>query len=216
MAFDYKVEFKEYYSAKQTAQLLFIPSFRYLCIEGSGKLAKGSPVFAAMHQVLTRRFKDIKEGERPDVVFIDGGPGQLAQAEEVLSAAFNSQGVELPCIVAVAKGEGRKEGLETLIVAFTHEHIHLTLADPALQLVLHIRDESHRFAITGHRNRRAKARRTSALEQIEGVGPKRRQALLSHLGGRREVLRAGVDELAKVPGISRELAQKIYDALHAS
>lgn len=172
--------------------------------------------FAAMHQVLTRRFKDIKEGERPDVVFIDGGPGQLAQAEEVLSAAFNSQGVELPCIVAVAKGEGRKEGLETLIVAFTHEHIHLTLADPALQLVLHIRDESHRFAITGHRNRRAKARRTSALEQIEGVGPKRRQALLSHLGGRREVLRAGVDELAKVPGISRELAQKIYDALHAS
>ena len=170
--------------------------------------------FAAMHQVLERRFKEIKDGEKPDLVFIDGGPGQLAQAEEVLSKCFHAQGLTMPLIVAVAKGEGRKEGLETLILGFTHEEYHLSLEDPALQLVLHIRDESHRFAITGHRARRAKARRTSTLEQIEGVGPKRRQALLSHLGGRQEIMRAGVDELSKVPGISQELAQKIYDALH--
>lgn len=170
--------------------------------------------FAAMHQVLTRRYRDPSSGERPDIIFIDGGMGQLAQAEEVIAPAFVKAGVPVPLIVAVAKGEGRKEGLETLIRAFTHEEYHLTLADPALQLVLHIRDESHRFAITGHRGRRLKARTSSALENIAGIGPKRRQALLRHLGGRQEVMRAGVDELAKVPGISRELAQKIYDALH--
>ena len=95
-----------------------------------------------------------------------------------------------PLIVAVAKGEGRKEGLETLIRGYTREEYHLTLDDPALQLVLHIRDESHRFAITGHRNRRQKARTHSVLENIQGIGPKRRQALLKHLGGIREV-RAG-------------------------
>ncbi len=172
--------------------------------------------FAAMHQVLTRRFREVKQGERPDIVFIDGGKGQLAQAEEVLGQAFKRADVPLPLIVAVAKGEGRKEGLETLITGFTHQEYHLTLADPALQLVLHIRDESHRFAITGHRGRRQKARTVSTLEHIPGVGPKRRQALLKHLGGRQEVMRAGVDELVKVPGISRELAQKVYDAMHVS
>ena len=172
--------------------------------------------FAAMHQVLTRRFRDVKHGERPDIVFIDGGKGQLKQAEEVIGEAYSKAGIAVPLIVAVAKGEGRKEGLETLITGFTHQEYHLTLADPALQLVLHIRDESHRFAITGHRGRRQKARTASALEQIPGVGAKRRQALLKHLGGRQEVMRAGVDELAKVPGISRALAQKIYDALHLS
>ncbi len=170
--------------------------------------------FGAMEQVLTRRFKDIAEGECPDIVFIDGGLGQLSRAEEVLSASFRQQGLELPAIIAVAKGEGRREGLETLIKAFSHEEIHLCIEDPAMQLVLHIRDESHRFAITGHRIRRSKARKVSSLEQIEGVGPKRRQALLSRLGGRQEVQKAGVDELAKVPGISRALAKKIYDALH--
>ncbi len=170
--------------------------------------------FAAMHQVLSRRFREVTAGERPDIIFIDGGKGQLAQAEEVIGKAYTDAGIAVPQIVAVAKGEGRKEGLETLIKAFTHEEYHLTLADPALQLVLHIRDESHRFAITGHRGRRLKARTASALEQIAGVGAKRRQALLKHLGGRQEIMRAGVDELAKVPGISRALAQKIYDALH--
>ena len=143
--------------------------------------------FAAMHQVLTRRFRDPDNAELPDLIFIDGGPGQLKQAEEVLTEAFKDARSPMPAIVAVAKGEGRKEGLETLIRAFSHERIHLDLGDPALQLVLHIRDEAHRFAITGHRNRRAKARRSSSLEEIAGVGPKRRQALLQHLGGMQEV-----------------------------
>ena len=172
--------------------------------------------FAAMHQVLTRRFRDPDNAELPDLIFIDGGPGQLKQAEEVLTEAFKDARSSMPAIVAVAKGEGRKEGLETLIRAFSHERIHLDLGDPALQLVLHIRDEAHRFAITGHRNRRAKARRSSSLEEIAGVGPKRRQALLQHLGGMQEVKRAGISELAKVPGISRELAQKIYEQLHGA
>lgn len=171
--------------------------------------------FAAMHQVLTRRFKDPDGGECPQLVFIDGGPGQLSQAEEVISNAFANAKTPMPTIVAVAKGEGRKEGLETLIRAFTHERINLNLNSPALQLVIHIRDESHRFAITGHRNRRAKARRTSKLESIAGVGPKRRQALLKHLGGMQEVLRAGIDELKKVPGISPKMAEQIYDELHS-
>lgn len=172
--------------------------------------------FAAMHQVLIRRFRDPDNAELPDLIFIDGGLGQLKQAEEVLTEAFKDARSPMPAIVAVAKGEGRKEGLETLIRAFSHERIHLDLGDPALQLVLHIRDEAHRFAITGHRNRRAKARRSSSLEEIAGVGPKRRQALLQHLGGMQEVKRAGISELAKVPGISRELAQKIYEQLHGA
>ena len=170
--------------------------------------------FAAMHQVLTRRFRDPDGSECPQLVFIDGGPGQLAQAEEVLSAAFAGARTPMPVIVAVAKGEGRKEGLETLIRAFTHERINLGLNSPALQLVIHIRDESHRFAITGHRNRRAKARRTSKLESVSGIGPKRRQALLKHLGGMQEVLRASVEELCKVPGISPKMAEHIYNELH--
>ena len=171
--------------------------------------------FAAMHQVLTRRYKDPKKSEIPEIVFIDGGPGQLKQAEDVIGDLFKDSGVAPPLIVAVAKGEGRKAGLETLIRGYTHEQYHLSLADPALQLVLHIRDESHRFAITGHRNRRTKAQSHSILQDIPGVGSKRRQALLKHLGGLREIKRAGIDDLAKVPGISRELAKSIYDALHS-
>ncbi len=170
--------------------------------------------FAAMHQVLTRRYKDPKTSEIPDIVFIDGGKGQLKQAEEVIGALFKDSGVNPPLLVAVKKGEGRKEGLETLIRGYSHEEFHLNLSDPGLQIVLHIRDESHRFAITGHRGRRQKARTHSQLENIAGVGPRRRQALLQHLGGMREVLRAGVDDLIKVPGISRELAEQIYDSLH--
>ncbi len=171
--------------------------------------------FAAMHQVLTRRFRDPREGIVPDIVFIDGGKGQLKQAEEVIGGQFEKAGMRAPLIVAVAKGEGRKEGLETLIRGYTHEKYHLKLEDPALQLVLHIRDESHRFAITGHRGRRLKSRTHSALEDIQGIGPKRRQAILKHFGGSRAVMRAGIDELKKVPGISEELAQTIYDSLHS-
>ena len=172
--------------------------------------------FAAMHQVLTRRFKDPSKGIVPDVIFIDGGKGQLKQAEEVILEIFNQYPqIKRPKILAVAKGEGRKEGLETLISAYDREEFHLSLSDPALQLVLHIRDESHRFAITGHRNRRLKARTHSVLENIDGIGPKRRQALLKHLGGMQELKNASVDEIKKVPGISNEMAQLIYDDLHS-
>ena len=146
--------------------------------------------FAAMHQVLTRRFKNLKDGIIPELVFIDGGKGQIKQAEEVIGDLFNEQQVTPPLIIGVAKGEGRKAGLETLIRGYTREEYHLSLSDPALQLVLHIRDESHRFAITGHRNRRQKARTHSVLENIQGIGTKRRQALLKHLGGIREVVNA--------------------------
>lgn len=171
--------------------------------------------FSAMHQVLTRRFKDPTEGIIPDVVFIDGGRGQLKQAEEVIGDIFSKTKVKPPLIIAVAKGEGRKEGLETLIRGYTREEIHLSLSDPALQIVLHIRDESHRFAITGHRHKRQKARSHSVLENIQGIGPKRRQALLKYLGGIREVHNASVEELRKVPGISESMAQMIYDELHS-
>ncbi|MGN0903210.1 MAG: excinuclease ABC subunit UvrC [Succinivibrio sp.] len=171
--------------------------------------------FAAMHQVLTRRFKNPKEGIIPELIFVDGGRGQLKQAEDVIKQIFeNYPDVAPPEIVAVAKGEGRKEGLETLIKAYTREEYHLGLEDPALQLVLHIRDESHRFPITGHRNKRSKARTHSILENIEGIGAKRRAALLKHLGGIREVKNASVDELSKVPGISRKMAEEIYAQLH--
>lgn len=168
-----------------------------------------------MHQVLTRRFKDPCEGIIPELIFIDGGKGQLKQAEDVISDIFSKFKVTPPLIVAVAKGEGRKEGLETLIRGYTREEYHLTLDDPALQLVLHIRDESHRFAITGHRNRRQKARTHSVLENIQGIGPKRRQALLKHLGGIREVMNASVEELKKVPGISAQMAEDIYETIHS-
>ena len=117
--------------------------------------------------------------------------------------------------MGIAKGVTRKAGLETLILGDSHEELHLPADMPALHLIQHIRDESHRFAITGHRARRAKARTTSTLEEIPGVGPKRRQALLKYLGGLQEVKKAGVDALAKVPGISQELAQSIHDALHS-
>lgn len=168
-----------------------------------------------MDQVLNRRFKNIKEGIIPDIIFIDGGKGQLSQAENVISKLFTDPDVKKPLLLAVTKGEGRKEGLETFVVGYTRETINLSLDDPAMQIVLHIRDESHRFAITGHRNRRAKARVHSALENIEGIGPKRRQALLKHLGGIREVMNASVQELSKVPSISKEMAELIYEHFHS-
>lgn len=167
-----------------------------------------------MHQVLSRRFKHIDKDNSPDIVFIDGGLGQLKQAEEVIGELYQNVNLPKPLLIGVAKGEGRKEGLETLIIGYSHLKYNLSLEDPALQLVIHIRNESHRFAITGHRNRRQKAKMTSFLEHVPGVGSKRRQALLQHLGGKQEVMSAGIDDLAKVPGISKDLALKIYDALH--
>lgn len=168
--------------------------------------------YAAMHQALTRRYTRLKEGEGklPDILFIDGGKGQLAEAQKVLEELQVSDVV----LVGVAKGPERKAGLETLFLYGHEQPIILPTDSPALHLIQQIRDEAHRFAITGHRQRRAKTRSTSVLEGIPGVGPKRRRDLLKQFGGWQEVARAGVDDLLKVKGISRDLAQKIYDALH--
>lgn len=170
--------------------------------------------YAAMKQALFRRFNKQQDAEKiPDILFIDGGLGQLKQAETVLSG-LSHQLQKQPLLIGIAKGESRKPGLETLIFGDTHEEIHLPADMPALHLIQHIRDESHRFAITGHRQRRNKKRTESLLETVPGIGAKRRQALLKYLGGIQEIIRATPDELAKVPGISPALAQVIYDTLH--
>lgn len=168
--------------------------------------------YAAMHQALTRRFRRLKEGEGkyPDILLIDGGTGQMHQAERVLEE-MQVVGVTL---VGVAKGPTRKPGLEQLILSGVEPPLILPADSMALHLIQQIRDEAHRFAITGHRQRRAKARTTSSLEGIAGLGPKRRQQLLRQFGGLQEVKRAGVEDLARVSGISRQLAQRIYDAFH--
>jgi excinuclease ABC subunit C len=165
--------------------------------------------YAAMHQALTRRFRRAVEqdGKRPDILFIDGGRGQVAQALDVLTA-LQIADVE---IVGVAKGEGRKPGLETLIIEQGSGRLALSEHSAALHLIQQIRDEAHRFAITGHRARRQKARTQSPLEQIEGLGAKRRQVLLKQFGGLKAIERASAEELAKVPGISLALARRIYD-----
>ncbi len=182
--------------------------YRRYNIEG---LAPGDD-YGAMRQVLTRRFRRLKqeEGVLPDVLFIDGGKGQLAQAEAVLEE-LQVIGVTL---VGVAKGRSRKPGLEQLVLPGSDPPIILPPDSIALHLIQQVRDEAHRFAITGHRQRRAKARKHSTLEAIPGLGPKRRQQLLRQFGGLQEVARAGVEELAGVHGISRALAQRIYDTLH--
>ncbi len=169
--------------------------------------------YAAMEQALTRRFRRLKEGEGkfPDILLIDGGKGQLHQAEKVMEE-LQVIGVLL---IGVAKGPSRKPGLEQLILSGHSTPIILPPDSPALHLIQQVRDEAHRFAITGHRQRRAKARRTSSLEGIPGLGPKRRQQLLRQFGGLQEVARAGVEDLMVIKGISRQLAQSIYDAFHA-
>ena len=169
--------------------------------------------YAAMRQALTRRFKRLKEGEGkfPDILLIDGGRGQLAQAEEVM-AELSVAGVML---IGVAKGPERRPGLEQLILSGHTRPTILPADSPALHLIQQVRDEAHRFAITGHRQRRAKARRSSVLEGIPGLGPKRRQQLLRQFGGLQEVARAGVEDLIKIKGISRHLAQSIYDVFHS-
>ncbi len=169
--------------------------------------------YAAMHQALTRRFSKVKDGEGklPDILLVDGGKGQLAMAREVL------QELAVPDLIllGVAKGTTRKPGLETLYLNDAAHEFTLPGNSPALHLIQQIRDESHRFAITGHRARRGKTRRTSSLEEVAGVGPKRRRELLNHFGGLQELVRASAEEIAKAPGISKKLAELIYAALHS-
>ncbi len=168
--------------------------------------------YAAMKQALTRRYTRVKEsgGALPDILFIDGGKGQLSQAEAVLEELQFTDVM----LIGIAKGEGRKPGKETLFVSGNKKPLHLPATSAALHLVQQIRDEAHRFALMGHRARRAKQRTRSPLEDIEGVGAKRRRELLRQLGGWQGVARASVDDLAKVPGVSQVLAKRIYDALH--
>lgn len=171
--------------------------------------------YAAMAQVLARRFKDLQPPENiPDIIFIDGGIGQLSQAEAIVSSLEDNFSGNYPLLIGIAKGVTRKAGLETLILADSHEILEISADSPALHLIQQIRDESHRFAIMGHRQQRDKKRRTSTLEGIAGVGAKRRQALLNHFGGLQGVKSATADALAKIPGISYSLAQEIYEALH--
>ena len=168
--------------------------------------------YAAMEQALYRRYTRLVKGEGrlPDLLFIDGGKGQIGAAHRVLEELQ----VTDVLIIGIAKGPERKPGLETLHVPGLARPVSLAPDSPALHLIQQIRDEAHRFAITGHRQRRARSRKTSPLEQIDGIGPKRRQLLLKQLGGLREVARAGVDDLQAVKGINRTLAQQIYDAFH--
>jgi len=170
--------------------------------------------YAAMSQVLTRRYsKSLDEKKIPDVIFIDGGKGQLGMALDVFHSLDVTWDKSKPLLIGIAKGADRKAGLETLFFVPEGEGIALPSDSPALHVIQHIRDDSHNHAITGHRQRRAKVRTTSALEEIEGVGPKRRQVLLKYMGGIQPLLNASVEEIAQVPGISTALAEKIHNAL---
>jgi excinuclease ABC subunit C len=181
--------------------------------------------YAAMRQVLSRRYGKLaevhgdvrqvgvvpKEGQLPDLVLVDGGKGQVAMAKEV----FETFGLDIAILVGVEKGEGRKVGLEELVFADGREKVYLGMDSAALMLIAHIRDEAHRFAITGMRAKRAKVRTGGgALETISGIGPKRRAKLLQRFGGVRGVALASVQDLTTVEGISKDLAEEIYRALH--
>lgn len=167
--------------------------------------------YAAMRQAILRRYKRVlkEEGVLPDVLLIDGGKGQLSSAAEIM----NELQIKEVLLVGVAKGEGRKPGLETLFLQGQSTGIKLPANSPEMHLVQQVRDEAHRFAITGHRARRGKAQTKSVLQEIAGIGAKRRQALLKHFGGLQGIQDAGVRDLNKVPGINQDLAEKIYHYL---
>lgn len=182
--------------------------YRRFNIEG----VTGGDDYAAIHQAVFRRFKRLKQGEHlaPDILLIDGGKGQVAEAKKAL-AELDINNV---MIVGVSKGPDRKAGMEKIILPDQDQPLDVTPNAAALLLIQHIRDEAHRFAITGHRQRRGKAQNKSVLEDIAGLGPKRRQLLLKQFGGLQGVSGASVDALASIEGISRQLAQRIYDTFH--
>ncbi|MDH5469370.1 MAG: excinuclease ABC subunit UvrC [Gammaproteobacteria bacterium] len=169
--------------------------------------------YAAMEQAVTRHYTRLAKGEGsfPDLLLIDGGKGQVRAAIAVLDELQ----VKDVLVVGVAKGEGRKPGLEKLYIAGGDKMLDLPVDSPAQHLIQQVRDEAHRFAISGHRRQRARSRSTSPLEHIPGIGAKRRQQLLRQFGGIRELAKAGVEDLSRVKGISRVLAQQIYDVFHA-
>jgi excinuclease ABC subunit C len=179
-------------------------------VEGSG-ITPGDD-YAAMRQALLRRYQKLQagEGKRPDLLLIDGGAGQLGMAIEVMGEL----GLSDIALVGVAKGAERKPGMEQLLRPDVEKPLQLPPDSPALHLIQQVRDEAHRFAISGHRARRGKARTASSLEEIEGVGEKRRRNLLTHFGGLKGVRQASAEELARVEGISPTLAEKIYQHLH--
>lgn len=170
--------------------------------------------YAAMNQVLRRRYGKALEADKiPDLILIDGGKGQLAQAQQVFAELDVSWDKNHPILLGVAKGSDRKAGLETLFFVAEGEGVSLPPDSPALHVIQHIRDDSHNHAISGHRKKRAKVKNTSALESIDGIGPKRRQQLLKYMGGLQPLMNATVEEIANIPGISFALAEKIYHSL---
>lgn len=168
--------------------------------------------YAAMHQALERRYQRLvkEEAALPDILFIDGGKGQVKQAQDVLSTLS----LDSICIIGVSKGPDRIVGEETLIIPHIHTELNLASDHPAFHLIQQIRDEAHRFAISGHRAQRSKKRKRSILEDIEGLGSKRRQALLKAFGGLQGLQAASIEEMTKISGISKKMAQSIYAHLH--
>jgi excinuclease ABC subunit C len=183
-------------------------SYRRFNIEG----ITGGDDYAAIYQAVFRRYKRLKQGEHeaPDILFIDGGKGQVGEAQKALVEL----GINDVMIVGVSKGPDRKPGMEKLILVEQEQPVNVTPGASGLLLIQHIRDEAHRFAITGHRQRRGKKAKQSVLEGIVGLGAKRRQVLLKQFGGLQGVEQAGVDALCSVDGISKQLAQRIYDNFH--